>query len=125
MKFTPVGRLLSQGTVCPGALRSVRRRKALRFQVPCPGCNSPILASRRPENGLGLRHVPLARTGSGLVRRKPRARTLCSPGGVCHSRLPLSARPVTDSGGTFPTASGFARCRHSRVSGNAHKPLTF
>ena len=29
--------------------------------------------------------------------------------GVCHSQLPLSALPVTGSGGAVPTASGFGR----------------
>ena len=74
---------------------------------------------------MGLRHQPLAFAGSGLFRRKARARTVPSPGGVCHSLLPLSALPVTCFGGAVPPVSGFGRFRHSRVSGNAHKPLNF
>ena len=74
---------------------------------------------------MGLRHLPLAFAGSGLFRRKARARTVPSPGGVWHSLLPLSALPVTGFGGAVPPVSGFGRFRHSRVSGNAHKPLNF
>ena len=74
---------------------------------------------------MGLRHLPLAFAASGLFRRKDRARTVPSPGGVCHSLLPLSALPVTGFGGAVPPVSGFGRFRHSGVSGNAHKPLNF
>ena len=69
---------------------------------------------------MGLRHLPLAFTGSALFRRKARARTVPSPGGVWHLLLPLSVLLVTGSGGAVPPASGFGRCRHSGVSGNAH-----
>ena len=74
---------------------------------------------------MGLRHLPLAFAGSGLFRRKARARTVPSPGGVCHLLLPLSVLPVTGFGGAVPPVSGFGRFRLSRVSGNAHKPLNF
>ena len=74
---------------------------------------------------MGLRHLPLAFTGSGLFRRKARARTVPSPSGVWHSLVPLSALPVTSFGGAVPPVSGFGRFRHPWVSGNAHKPLTF
>ena len=90
-----------------------------------PSGAAPILLLRRPENGYGSRHlVSLPFAGSGWRRRNARARTLPLAFGVCHSQLPLSALPVTSSGGDVPPASGFGRCRHSRVSGNAHKPLT-
>ena len=72
-----------------------------------------------------LRYLPLALAWSGLFRRTARARTVPSPGGVCHSLLPLSPLPVTGFGGAVPPVSGFGRFRHSRVSGNAHKPLNF
>ena len=72
-----------------------------------------------------LRHLPLAFSGSALFRRKARARTVPSPGGVCHSLLPLSALPVTGFVVAVPPVSGFGRFRHLRVSGNAHKPLNF
>ena len=98
----------------------------VRFQVPRPGCDSPIeLAASEQKADVGLRHLPLAFTGSGLFRRKARARRVPSPEGVWHSLVPLSALPVTGFGGAVPSASGFGRFRHSRVSGNAHKPLTF
>ena len=98
---------------------------AVRFQVPRPGCDSPIgLAASDRKTGVGLCHLPLAFTDSGLFRRKARARTVPSPGGVWHSLLPLSALPVTGFGGAVPPASEFGRFRHWRVSGNAHKPLT-
>ena len=74
---------------------------------------------------MGLRHLPLAFPGSALFRRKARARTVPSPGGVCHSLLLLSALPVTGFVGAVPSVSGFGRFRHLRVSGNAHKPLNF
>ena len=79
-------------------------------------------AGRR--TGVGLRHLPLAFDGPGWFRHKPRARTVLSPGGVCHSPLPLSAMPVTGFGGAVPPATGFVRLRHLRLSGNAHKTLT-
>ena len=50
-------------------------------------------AGRR--TGVGLRHLPLAFAGPGWFRHKPHARTVLSPGGVCHSLLLLSAMPVT------------------------------
>ena len=74
---------------------------------------------------MGLRHLPLAFTGSGLFRCTARARTVPSPGGVWHSLLPLSALPVTGFVGAVPPVSGVGRFRHLRVSGNAHKPLNF
>ena len=73
---------------------------------------------------MGLRHLPLAFAGSALFRRKARARTVPSPGGVWHLLLPLSALPVTGLS-ALPPVSGFGRFRHSGVSGNAHKPLNF
>ena len=60
----------------------------------------------------------------GWFRHKPRARTVLSPSGVCHSLLLLSAMPVTGFGSAVPPATGFVRLRHSRLSGNAHKTLT-
>ena len=63
------------------ALRSIRRKIAVKFQVPRPGCNSPIgLAAYDRRTGMGLRHLPLAFAGSALFRRKARARTVPSPG---------------------------------------------
>ena len=79
-------------------------------------------AGRR--TGVGLRHLPLAFVGPGWFRHKARARTVLSPGGVCHSPLLLSAMPVTGFGSAVPPATGFVRLRHSRLSGNAHKTLT-
>ena len=81
----------------------------VRFQVLRPGCDSPIgLAASDQRTGVGLRHLPLAFTGSGWFRRKARARTVPAPGGVWHSLLPLSALPVTGFGGAVPPASGLA-----------------
>ena len=70
---------------------------------------------------MGLRHLPLAFAGPGWFRNKPRARTVLSPSGGCHSLLLLSAMPVTGFGSAVPPATGFVRLRHSRLSGNAHK----
>ena len=109
----------------PFALRSIRPGIAVRFQVLRPGCDSSIgLAASDRKTGMGLRHLPLAFTGSGWFRRKARATTVPSPGGVWHLHLLLSAPAVTGFGGAVPPASGFGRFRHSRVSGNARKPLT-
>ena len=71
---------------------------------------------------MGLRHLPLAFAGLGWFRHKPRARTVLSPSGVCHSLLLLSAMPVTGFGSAVPPATGFVRLRHSRLSGN-EKPV--
>ena len=73
---------------------------------------------------LGLRHVPLAYASCGWFRRKARARTVPSPGGVWHALLPLPALPAAGFGPAVPPVPGFGRFRHLRVSENAHKPLT-
>ena len=57
---------------------------------------------------MGLHHQPLAFAGSALFRRKARARTVPSPGGVCHSLLPLSALPVTGLAALFLPCQGLA-----------------
>ena len=109
------------------AFRAAIRSSRNSGQVPgaASGLRFPNQTCRvRPKNGCGLRHLPLAFAGSGLFRRKARARTVPSSSGVWHSLLPLSALSVTGFGGAVPPASGFGRCRHARVSGNAHKPLT-
>ena len=92
---------------------STRRPTAVRFQVPLIR-----LAASDRKTGMGLRHVPLAFAGCSLFRRKARARTVPSPEG----RL---ARALVLAGPAVPPVSGFGRFRHLRVSGNAHKPLTF
>ena len=74
-----------------------------------PGCDSPIrLAAYDRRTGVGLRHLPLAFAGSALFRRKARARTVPSPGGVWHSLLPLSALPVTGLAALFLPCQGLA-----------------
>ena len=76
--------------------------------MPSGGAPTRFRADR--ENGSRLHHVlSLPVAGSGLCRRKARARSLRSPGGVCHSTLPLSALPVTGDWRRFPTTSGFGR----------------
>ena len=98
----------------------------IRFQVPRPGCDSPIgLAAYDRRTGMGLHHLPLAFTGSTLFQRKARATTVPSPGGVWHLLLALVGPARHWLGGAVPPASGFGRFRHLRVSGNAHKPLNF
>ena len=57
---------------------------------------------------MGLRHLPLAFTGSGLFRRKARARTVPSPSGVWHSLVPLSALPEPASAALFFPCQGLA-----------------
>ena len=43
--------------------------------------------------------------------------------GVCHSQLPLSALPVTGSGGAFLPRQGLGVFRHARVSGKRSQTL--
>ena len=74
---------------------------------------------------MGLRHLPLAFAGSGLFRRKARARTVPSPGRRLSLALALVGPARHWLGGAVPPVSGFGRFRLSRVSGNAHKPLNF
>ena len=63
----------------------------VRFQVPRPGCNSPIgLAASDRKTGMGLRHLPLAFTGSGWFRRTACART----GPLAFRRLALAVALV-------------------------------
>ena len=57
---------------------------------------------------MGLHHLPLAFAGSGLFRRKARARTVPRLAGVCHSLLPLSALPVTGLAALFLPCQGLA-----------------
>ena len=69
---------------------------------------------RRPDNGRGCRHVPLAFAGSGLPRRKARARPgKPSPSAsVTHLALSRSC-PSPAAAVAFPPVSGFGRCRLS------------
>ena len=116
MKLVGPHRSVWQESILPFPSRCVPFAGAwrIRFQVPRPGCYSPSrLAASDRKTGMGLRHLPLAFAGSGLFRRKARARTVPSPSGVWHSLLPLSALPVTGFGGAVPPASGFGRFRHS------------
>ena len=57
---------------------------------------------------MGLRHLPLTLRWFRLFRRKARARTVPSPGGVWHSLLPLSALPVTGLAALFLPCQGLA-----------------
>ena len=67
---------------------------------------------RRPDNGRGCRHVPLAFAGSSLPRRKIRARPgKPSPSAsVTHLALSRSC-PSPAAAVAFPPVSGFGRCR--------------
>ena len=69
---------------------------------------------RRPDNRCGCRHVPLAFAGSGLLRRKARARPgKPSPSAsVTHLALSRSC-PSPAAAVAFPPVSGFGRCRLS------------
>ena len=74
------------------------------------------------KTGVGCRHVPLAIAGSGLPRRKARAR----PGkpapsaSVTHLALSRSC-PSPAAAVAFPPVSGFGRCR---LSTNERQTLT-
>ena len=57
---------------------------------------------------MGLRHFQLAFTGSALFRRKARARTVPSPGGVWYLLLPLSVLLVTGLAALFLPCQGLA-----------------
>ena len=82
----------------------------------------PLRAQRRSGTGYAMfsRFPP---PGPVCARRKPHARTLRSPGRVCHSTLLLSARPVTGAGGAFLPCPGLGVFRHSRVSGKRSQTL--
>ena len=59
---------------------------------------------RRPDNGRGCRHVPLAFAGSGLPRRKdPRQTGQALTFGVCHAPCFKSVLPVPGCGCRFPS----------------------
>jgi hypothetical protein len=96
----------------------------VRFQVPRPGCNSPIgLAASDRKTGMGLRHLPLTFAGAGgsdatlAPERSPRLPafgTRCCPCRPCPNRL---RRRCSSRVRVWPFPP-------FGVSGNAHKPLT-
>ena len=93
----------------PTTLRSIRRGRAVRFQVPRPGCDSPIrLAAYDRRTGVGLRHEPLAFAASALFRRKARARTVPSPGGRLALALPFVGPARHWLGALFLPCQGLA-----------------
>ena len=75
------------------------------------------------------RRVQVAPCSTAFRRRSRFAPTQGSRQSASLTWRPLSLAlpfvgPARHRQGRFPAASGFGRCRLSRVSGNAHKPLT-
>ena len=70
---------------------------------------------RRPDNGRGWRHVPLAFAGSGLCHDAKPAPDRASPHLRRLSRTLLLSRscPSPAAAVAFPPVSGFGRCRLS------------
>ena len=125
-------RLSTLGVPClPPFACLVRRPMAQRF-FQMPRCRLYSLKSDLP--------LPLRRPGFPITPFFPAGRdrsrfvpaqgprqnaSLAPPGASVTSRCLLPVRSVTVAAALFPPVSGFERCRLIRVSGNAHKPLTF